>query len=117
MSMPDVSVKYADDYKEIFWNRVVGGFRDGYFELEMITESSDFEPTMTKAQFEFQKTVLKRTIHAKAMVPLYSFKDMVKFMTQTLEKYEQTFGKIPEAPKPGEKKPEATSSSDPTFIK
>ena len=117
MSMPDISVKYADDYKEIFCNRIIGGFRDGYFEIELITESSEFKPTMTKPQFEFPKTVLKRTIHAKMLVPIYSFKTMTKFLTDTLQNYEQTLGKIPDLPKQGEKKPNQVGASDPTFIK
>lgn len=62
---PDVETKYAEEYKEIFWNRFIGGWREGYFEFEVVTESTDFEPAMKKARFEFQKTVLKRIIHAK----------------------------------------------------
>jgi len=114
MSLPDVETKYADDYKEIFWNRIVGGIREGFFEVELVTETSNFEPIMKKPQFEFQKTVLKRTIHAKALIPIYSFQSMLRFMQETLTKYEQTFGKIPEPLKQGKIKSD-TESTD--FIK
>jgi len=114
MSLPDIETKYADDYKEIFWNRIVGGIREGFFEVELITETSDFEPMMKKPQFEFQKTVLKRTIHAKALIPIYSFQSMIRFMQDTMLKYEKVFGKIPEPSKELQKKGD-TGTGD--FIK
>ncbi len=113
--MPDVETKYAEDYKEIFLNRVIGGFRDGFFEFELISELSDFEPTMKRAQFEFQKTQIKRTIHAKIIVPIYTMKTTANFFASTLENYEKTIGPIPDLPTgPGKKD---TASTDPTFIK
>ena len=113
--MPDVETKYAEDYKEIFLNRVIGGFRDGYFEFELISELSDFEPTMKRAQFEFQKTQIKRTIHAKIIVPIYTMKTIANFFASTLANYEKTIGPIPDLPTgPGKKD---TTSTDPSFIK
>ena len=116
MSAPKIETKYAESYKEIFVNRVIGGMRDGYFEIELVTESSDFEPTMRVANFDFNQTILKRTIHAKILVPANSFKDTVTFFQQMLTNYETTFGKIPTQNVVGEGKTTKASSSNQSFI-
>ena len=115
MSLPKVETKYAENYKEIFVNRVIGGMREGYFEFELVTESSDFEPTMKVANFDFTQTVLKRTIHAKILVPAISFRDTLTFFQQQIVNYENAFGKIP-SPNVAEAKNPKISSSNQSFI-
>ncbi len=116
MSLPKVETKYAENYKEIFVNRVIGGMREGYFEVELVAESSNFEPAMKVANFDFAQTTLKRTIHAKILVPAISFRDTVTFFQQQLTNYENTFGKIPTLDTIQEGKASKTNSSSPSFI-
>lgn len=92
---PDIEVTYDEKYKEVFVNRLLGGIRNGYFEYELISETSDFKETMKTPEFNFNKTVLKRTIHGKIVIPPMAFKEVVQLMEKQLVEYENIFGKIP----------------------
>lgn len=94
MSAPDIEVSKSDNYSEIFCNRIIGGLRNGYFEYEIVTESSDFREAMKDPNFNFNKTVLKRIIHAKIIVPPSTLKQTIDIMQQHLVDYEVIFGKI-----------------------
>lgn len=110
-STPDGS-KYADDYKEIFWNRVVGGARSGYVELDLINEETDFQPAIETEPMDFSKAKTRRVIHAKALIPIAAFQSITAFMQDILESYPEYFGNI-QQPK-GKK--DTTTSGLPSFI-
>jgi len=103
--------KYADDYKEIFWNRVVGGVKNGYIELDLITEETDFQPSIETESMNFKKAKIRRVIHAKALIPIASFQSITTFMQDILESYPDYFGNI-QQPK-GKKD---TTAGLPSFI-
>jgi len=95
MSVPDIEVVKSDKYEEVFANRILGGVRNGYFEYEIITESSDFTQAMKDPNFRFDKTVLKRTIHEKIIMPPSTFLEVLGIMQKHKVDYESIFGKIP----------------------
>ena len=110
-----IQSKYADGYKEIFLNNIVGGIRDGYVELDLITEATDFEESIKTQPMDFTKTEIRRTIHAKVLNTIYSFKSQLAFLQGTLQKYEEVFGPIQEPQQP-KKKVDTTSADKPSFI-
>ena len=95
MSAPDIEVSKSDKYEEVFANRILGGVRNGYFEYEIITESSDFAEAMKDPNFRFDKTVLKRTIQEKIIIPPSTFLEILSIMQKHKVDYESVFGKIP----------------------
>jgi len=110
-STPDGS-KYADDYKEIFWNRVVGGARNGYIELDLINEETDSQLAIQTEPMDFKKAKTRRVIQAKVFIPIASFQSITTFMQDILESYPDLFGDI-QQPK---KKKDTTTSVLPSFI-
>jgi len=107
--------KYADDYKEIFWNRVVGGVKNGYIELDLITEETDFQPSIETESMNFKKAKIRRVIHAKALIPIASFQSITTFMQDILQSYPNFFGDITQQQQPKRKK-DAKPSVLPSFI-
>jgi len=91
----DTDARYADDYKEIFVTRVVGGWRGGYFEYDLTSELSDFLDPIKTAEINFNKTKLKRIIHVKVIFPPVDFKDTVQLFESQLTEYEKVLGRIP----------------------
>ncbi len=95
MSLPDVETEVHKDYRIIFANQITGGFRNQYFEFDLVSQVSNFESTLSSLQPNHGKNVLKRLLQNKVIMPPMDFKATVIFFQQTLEKYEKTFGVIP----------------------
>lgn len=95
MSAPDIEVSKSDNYSEIFCNRIIGGIRNGYFEYEIVTETSDFKEAMKDPNFNFNKTVLKRMLQAKIIMPPSTLRQTIELLQKHLVDYETIFGKIP----------------------
>ena len=91
----DVVTKHDEKYKESFITTVVGGLRNGYFEYDLITETTDFENAMKGETYNFTKMVAKRTIQMKVLIPPIAFKDVVNLFMSQITDYEKVFGRIP----------------------
>jgi len=106
-------VKYLDDYKTIFWNRTIGGFREGYFEYEIITETSELSEVLKIQQYDFSKSKQSRTVHAKVIIPAFAMKSFIQLFQNTLQNYESTYGQIPTATKAKKEEKVSTASNQP----
>jgi len=95
MSLPDVETEFHKDYRIIFANQFHGGFRNQYFEFDLVSQVSHLEPALKTPQPNYGKDILKRILQSKVIVPPMDFKSLVIFLQKTLENYEKTFGAIP----------------------
>ena len=109
--MINYDVEYAEDYKEIFANKFLASVRPGYFEIDIITDTIDYQESLETHPEDFKKNKNKHTIHAKLLIPLYHLLDLQGIINQLKPLYEKNYGelKLP-------KKAKAKEETQPTYV-
>ncbi len=94
---PVVEAGYSPSYRKINVNRVVGGLRPGFFEIEIISEETDFKDMLNEEPIPLGqgKEILKRTIECKLIMDPFQTKEFLKFLTLQIQRYEKLMGEIP----------------------
>jgi hypothetical protein len=94
---PSVKADYSPNYRKINVNRVVGGLRPGFFEIDIISEETDFKDLLSEEPLPLgqRKEVLKRTIECKLIMDPFQTKEFLNFLTTQVQRYERLMGEIP----------------------
>lgn len=95
MSLPDIETEHHEDYRIIFVNQLHGGFRNQYFEFDIVSQVSNFEEPLKTPQPNYSKQVLKRILQAKLIIPPTELKSFIIFLQKTVTDYEKIYGTIP----------------------
>lgn len=94
---PSVEAEYSPNYRKINVNRVVGGLRPGFFEIDIVSEDTNYKDLLNEEPIAFGqgKEVLKRVIECKLIMDPIQAKELLKFLTLQIQRYEQLMGVIP----------------------
>jgi hypothetical protein len=94
---PSVEAEYSPNYRKINVNRVVGGLRPGFFEIDIVSEETNYRDLLSEDPIILGqgKEVLKRTIECKLIMDPFQTKEFLRFLTLQIQRYEKLMGEIP----------------------
>jgi hypothetical protein len=90
-----VETKRAQDFKTVIVDGIFGGSRAGLFEMVCYTDELNAEEALASLVPDGSKVNIKRTLECRLVLTPIQAKGMLDWLSQSLDQYENQFGKIP----------------------